>query len=68
MTVLDGVSNFFGFLFSKLAYSWHLWSLLVITVIFFVLQVGFLYIYARVFRVVFRTLPSVRYLIKRFMA
>jgi hypothetical protein len=65
MSVLDGVTNFFQFIYTRLVYSWDLWSLLVTTVIFFVIQFAFIYIYAKVFGVVGRAYPRLLYWIKR---
>ena len=65
MTALDGITNFFQFVYSKLVYGWDLWSLLVITTIFFVIQITFIYIYFRVFGIFGRAYPRLLYWIKR---
>jgi len=65
MTILEGVSNFFQFLYSRLVYSWNIWSLLVITVGFFAIQVGFIYLYVKVFKVVFKAIPFFKYWVRR---
>jgi len=65
MSVLEGVSNFFQFIYSHLVYSWNLWSLLVITVGFFVIQIVFIVFYTKIFKIVFRIVPIMKYYSKK---
>jgi hypothetical protein len=65
MSVLDGVSNFFQFIYNRVSQGWNLWVVIFATLIFFGVQIAFIVSYAKVFGFVGRIYPRLMYWAKR---
>jgi hypothetical protein len=60
---LDGVSRFFQWLYTAIVGSWNTFSIIIWVLIFIGIQVGFIYLYVRLFQVIMILEPKIKQLI-----
>lgn len=65
ISAIDGVSNFFQWLYSSLVTAWNTYALIVIFVVFIGVQVAFIYMYYKAFMFVIEAQPVIRTFMKR---
>lgn len=68
MTVLEGVSNFFNFLFTRLAYSWNLFVVIALILVLIGLQVGIVTIYVKLTTFISRLKFPITYWFRKLMS
>jgi hypothetical protein len=68
MVFLDGVANFFQFLYTKLVYSWNLIMVVTLFLVFVGLQVGIILFYSKLFSFFTRLKFPIVYWFRRLMS
>lgn len=65
ITALEGVSRFFQWLYVGIVSSWNTFSILVMLVLFFGIQVAFIYVYFKIGTLIMIIQPKIKELIYR---
>ena len=68
MTALEGGSNFFNFIFTRVAYSWNLLVIITLLLVFIGLQVGVVTIYAKIVTFISRLRFPIIYWFRKLMS
>ena len=62
---IEGVSRFFQWLYTSIVSAWQSFSLIIIFIVFIAVQIGFIYLYYKTFRLTLIIYPKIKELFYR---